>query len=210
MKQTLYAALVAMIAGAVGAPTAGAGEYPGPGFSGIAWHGENGAADQKIGFMYVDGPGFRMETTQDGQRMAVLAYWDRQTTYTLMLDQKMYMEIPGEQTGSTAADFDGKPCDGYENAKKIGSESVNGRATQKWRCTGELQPVPGEPAADSTSWFDPELGYPVREVKDNGDAFEVRDIRIARQDGSLFEIPAGFEKLDMNAIMQQMMQQQGQ
>ncbi len=210
MKQAVYVAVAAMIAGAVGAPMAVAGEYTGPGFSGVAWHGENGVADQKIGLMYVDAPGSRMETRQDGQHMAVLAYWDQQTAYTLMLDQKMYLEMPAEETGSTAADFDGKPCDGYENAKKIGSESVNGRATEKWRCTGELEPVPDEPAADSTSWFDPELGFPVREVKDSGDAFELRDIEIARQDGSLFEIPAGFQKLDMNAIMQQMMQQQGQ
>jgi hypothetical protein len=211
MKRTVYAALAAMTIGLGGAFAAGAGEYSGPGFSGVAWHGANGTADQEIGLMYVDGPGFRMETQQDGQRVAVLAYWDQQTTYTLMLDQKMYMEIPAEQTGSTAADFDGNPCDGYENAKKTGSETVNGRATEKWRCTGELEPVPGEPAADSTSWFDPNLAFPVREVKDNGDVFELRDIKVARQDASLFEIPAGYKKLDINAMMQQMMrQQQGQ
>lgn len=210
MKRTVLGALAAMIIGIGGTLAAGAGEYSGPGFSGIAWHGENGTADQEIGFMYVDGPGFRMETQQDGQRVAVLAYWNQQTTFTLMPDQQMYMEIPAEQTGSTAADFDGQPCDGYENARQIGSETVNGRATEKWRCSGELEPMPGEQAADSTSWFDPELGFPLREVKDNGDAFEVRDIEVGRQDDSLFEIPAGYQELDMNAIMQQMMQQQGQ
>ncbi len=211
MKQTVYAALAAMIVGIGGTLAAGAGEYSGPGFSGVAWYGDTGTADQKIGRMYVDGPGFRMETQQDGQRMAVLAYWDDETAYTLMLDQNMYMEVPAEQAGSAAADFEGKPCDGYENAEMIGSETVNGRATEKWRCTGELEPVPGEQAADSTSWFDPIIGFPVREVKDTGDAFELRDIEVARQDASLFDIPAGFQKLDMEAVMQQMMrQQQGQ
>ncbi|MDH3228413.1 MAG: DUF4412 domain-containing protein [Alphaproteobacteria bacterium] len=210
MNRTVFAAVTAMIVAVGGNFAATAGEYSGPGFSGIAWFGENGAADQEIGHMYVDRAGFRMETRQDDQHMAVLAYWDQETAYTLMLDQKMYMEVPAEQTGSTAADFDGKPCDGYENAKMVGPATVNGRATEKWRCTGELDPVPGEQPADSTSWFDPELGFPVREVKDNGDAFEVRNIKVARQDASLFEVPAGYQKLDINAIMQQMMQQQGQ
>lgn len=207
MKRIAAAAATAALAFGVAA-TAGAGQYSGPGFSGVAWFGDNGTADQQIGAMHVDKPGFRMESQQDGQRMAILAYWDRETTYTVMLDQKMYMEIPTEQAGSSPADFDGKPCDGYENAKKIGSETVNGRATEKWRCTGELETMPGEQAADSTSWFDPKLGFPVREVKDSGDAFEVRDIKVARQDPSLFEIPAGYQKLDMNMMMQQMMQQQ--
>lgn len=208
MERNVYAALAAIIIGIGGTFSAGAGEYSGPGFSGIAWYGENGTADQEIGLMYVDGPGFRMETEQDGQRMAVLAYWDQPITHTLMLDQRMYIEVPAEQTGGTAADFDGKPCDGYENAEKIGTETVSGRATEKWRCTGELQPVPGESAADSTSWFDPKLVFPVREVKDNGNVFEVRDIEVARQDASLFEVPAGYQKLDINAMMQQMMRQQ--
>lgn len=207
MKRITAAAATAGLAFALAAPAV-AGQYSGPGFSGVAWFGENGNADQKIGPMHVDKPGFRMETRQDGQHMAVLAYWDRETAYTLMLDQKMYLEIPAEQTGSSAADFEGGPCDGYENARKIGSETVNGRSTEKWRCTGELEPVPGQQAADSTTWFDPSLGFPVREVKDNGEAFELRDIEVARQDASLFEIPADYQKLDINVMMQQMMQEQ--
>lgn len=208
MKRTILVVLTAMALGTVGDHVASAGEYTGPGFSGVAWYGESGTADRKLGPISVDKPGFRMEMQEQGQHVVVLAFWDREVSYSLIMNQKMYMEVPAEETGSTPADYEGKPCDGYSDAKKIGAETVNGRATEKWRCTGELQPVPGEPPADTTNWFDPEIGYPIREAKDNGEVFEIRDIAVARQDASLFQIPPGFQKFDMNAMMQQMMQQQ--
>lgn len=210
MKKTVLAALAILIIGAGGPFVAGAGEYSGPGFSGIAWYGENGTADKKLGPVNVDTPGFRMEVRQQGQHIAVVALWDQEISYSLLLEEKMYLEIPTEDTGTSAADFEGRPCDGYERSERIGSESVNGRATEKWRCTGEIRPAPGKSAVDSTSWFDPVLGFPVRETTDSGEVFEIRDIIVARQDASLFTIPRGFQKLDMDAMMQQMMKQQGQ
>jgi len=207
MKRKVLAASAILIIGIGGAFAASAGEYSGPGFSGVAWYGESGTADQKLGPMHVDQPGFRMEMDQQGQRIAIVALWDQQTSFSLMLSEKMYFEIPAEEAGTSFNEFEGKPCDGYRNSEKVGSESVNGRATEKWRCTGEIEPIPDQPATDSTSWFDPALGFPVREVKDSGEVFEIRDIIVARQDGSLFEIPADFQKLDMNAMMQQMMKQ---
>ncbi|MDH3283091.1 MAG: DUF4412 domain-containing protein [Gammaproteobacteria bacterium] len=211
MKPTVIGALGAIIIGIGGTLAASAGEYSGPGFSGVAWYGKGGTADQKMGPINVDRPGYRMEVHEQGQNVTVLVLWDQDKSYSLMMDQKMYLEVPSEQTGDTASDFDGEPCDGYMNSKKIGSETVNGRSTEKWRCTGELQPEPGTSGTDSTNWFDREIGFPVRDVKDNGEVFEIRDIAVGRQDASLFKIPAGFKKLDMNAMMQQMMrQQQGQ
>lgn len=210
MKRTVLATLGALIIGVGSAFAVSAGEYSGPGFSGVAWYGENGTADQKLGPVNVDTPGFRMEVSEQGQHVAVVALWDQEISYSLMMNEKMYIEIPTEETGTSAADFEGKPCDGYRNSERVGPETVNGRATEKWRCTGEIDPDPDQPAADSTSWFDPVLGFPVREAKDNGQVFEIRDIVVARQDASLFEIPPGFQKLDMNALMQQMMKQQGQ
>ena len=127
MKWIAFVAAAAVVGLSV---PAGAGEYKGPGFSGIAWFGENGKADQKLGPMNVDRGGFRMEVSQQGQSMAMLLYWDKEMSYSLMMKEKMYMEIPAEQTGSTAADFNGAPCDGYQGSEKIGSETVNGRSTE--------------------------------------------------------------------------------
>jgi hypothetical protein len=209
MNRTVLVALVAMIIGTGGTTAASAGEYSGPGFSGVAWYGENGTADQELGPVNVDKPGFRMEVHQQGQYIVIVAPWDQDLSYSLLMKEKKYIEVPAEETGTTTADFEGKPCDGYRKSEKLGSESVSGRTTEKWRCTGELKPEPGTPGVDSTNWFDQTIGFPVREAKDNGNVFEIRDITVARQDASLFRIPAGFQKLDMTAIMQQM-QQQGQ
>ncbi len=207
MNKNILAALAAVIVGVSGTVQAGAGEYTGPGFSGVAWYGENGTADRKLGPVNVDKPGFRMEIREQGQHIAVLAFWDNEVSYSLMMNERMYMEVPAEEAGGGPAEFEGKPCDGYGNAEKMGTETVNGRATEKWRCTGELDPEPGNAGVDATNWFDPQLGFPVREAKDDGEVFEIRDITVARQDPSLFEIPPGFQKLDMDAMMRQMMQQ---
>ncbi len=207
MNKNTLAALAAVIVGVGGTLHAGAGEYTGPGFSGVAWYGENGTADRKLGPVNVDTPGFRMEIREQGQHVVVLAFWDEEVSYSLMMNERMYMEVPAEETGGGPSEFEGKPCDGYDSAEKMGSETVNGRATEKWRCTGELDPEPGRAGVDATNWFDPQLGFPVREAKDDGEVFELRDITVARQDPSLFEIPPGFQKLDMDAMMRQMMQQ---
>ena len=65
----------------------------------------------------------------------------------------------------------------------------------------------GETAADINDWYDPELEFVIKSVDDNGEVFEVRDVQVGAQDASMFEIPAGYKKFDMSAMMQQMMQQ---
>ncbi len=205
--RTFFITIAGLLAAALTALPAGAGEYTGPGFSGDYYYGENGTADQPAGTMHVGRAGMRMNMSSDGQKSAMLVLWNEENVITLMIDQKMYMELTPEQTGGLG-DFDGKPCFGYKSAKKLGSETVAGRETVKWRCTGELKPEPGEPASDTTIWFDRELKFPIRDVNDSGDVFEVRNIKIGRQDASLFKIPPGFKKFDMGAMMQQLQQQQ--
>ncbi len=204
--RTFFITIAGLLAAALTALPAGAGEYTGPEFSGDYYFGENGTADQPVGTMHVGRTGMRMNMKSEGQTFATLVFWDKSVVYSLMIDQKMYMELPDEQTGGIA-DFEGKPCFGYKSAKKLGSETVAGRKTEKWRCTGELKTAPGETASDTTIWFDWELKFPIRDISDSGDAFEVRNIKIGRQDASLFKIPPGFKKFDLSSMMQQMQQQ---
>lgn len=204
--RTFFITIAGLLAAALTALPAGAGEYTGPGFSGDYYFGENGTADQPVGTMHVGRTGMRMNMSSDGQKSATLVFWNEENIISLMIDQKMYMEMTPEQTGGGLSDFESKPCFGYKSAKKLGSETINGRKTEKWRCTGEIKPEPGEPASDTTVWFDLELKFPIRDINDSGDAFEVRNIKIGRQDASLFKIPPGFKKFDMSSMMQ--MQQQ--
>ena len=80
------------------------------------------------------------------------------------------------------------------SCKKDGSEMVNGRTTVKYEGTN----AKGE---GSKVWLDSKLRFPIKwESKDGGG--ELQNIHEGPQSASLFEIPAGFSKMDMGAMMQ--------
>ena len=77
---------------------------------------------------------------------------------------------------------------------KVGSETVNGRNTVKYEGTN----ASGE---TSSVWLDSKLRFPVKwQGKNNGG--EMRNIQEGPQPASLFEIPAGYTKMDMGNMMQ--------
>lgn len=208
MHRTLICAATAAASLIVFSLTMGAAahadQYAGPGFSGVAFTADNGGQPQRLGPVNVDRDGFRMTMKNDGGNFGALIRWDDPTAYSLMIDQRMYIKVSTEEMGMDA--YEARPCVDYASGRKLGTERLNGRMTEKWRCTGELTPKQGETPADSTTWYDPELAFEIKVINDDGSAFEIRDIAVGRQDSALFKIPAGFQELDMNALMQRQQQ----
>lgn len=205
MRKSLRIAAVAGSISIAATAMASAENYSGPGFSGTVWMSEHGAEVQKLGDVHVGEVGFLMNMQAQGQRVSSLIKWESEIVWSLMHDQRMYMELPPEQTGWEP--YENRPCVGYRNGEKVGAETVNGRSTEKWRCTGQTMAPQGEQPSDATVWYDPDLEFEIKTVDDSGAVFEIRNIEIGAQDASMFEIPPGYEKFDMNAMMQQMMQQ---
>jgi hypothetical protein len=132
----------------------------------------------------------------------------KQTWVVVMEKQQMYMEMP-ESAMESRGMFKFFETGDVENAcadwlkltnnkggtcKKDGSETVNGRDTVKYEGTNDK----GEA---STVWLDSKLRFPVKwQGKDNGG--ELENIKEGSQPASLFEIPAGYKKFDMNNMMQ--------
>jgi hypothetical protein len=79
--------------------------------------------------------------------------------------------------------------------KKDGTAMVNGRHTVKY----EGGNAKGE---SNTVWLDSRLRFPVKWEDKNGGG-ELENIQEGPQPASLFEIPAGFTKMDMGAMMRQ-------
>ena len=71
----------------------------------------------------------------------------------------------------------------------MGNEIINQRQTEKW--LSRLSSADGQ-LKSATQWFDPELKITIREELDNGFIRELRDVKIAKQDMSIFEIPNGY------------------
>jgi hypothetical protein len=127
----------------------------------------------------------------------------------LMPERHMYMEMPAgmmENRGVfrffRSGDVDDACADWLKmdqnkggTCHKVGHETVNGRSTVKYEGTN----AQGESAA---AWFDSKLRFPVKWEGKNGGG-EMRNIQEGSQPASQFEIPAGYNKMDMGAMMKQ-------
>ena len=137
-----------------------------------------------------------------------------QTSIVLMPQQHMYMELPattmaerGMYSFFRTGDVE-NACSDWQKIKhyqhgtchKVGNETVNGRSTVKYEGTNDSGDA-------SQVWLDPKLRFPVKWQGKEGSG-EMRNIQEGSQPASLFEVPAGFTKMDMGAMMQQRMNQQ--
>jgi hypothetical protein len=136
-----------------------------------------------------------------------------QSSTVVMDQQHMYMELPAQiaaqrntyhffRTGdvdSACSDWLAQSWNKGGTCHKVGNDTVNGRSTVKYEGTNSR----GE---SGTMWLDPKLRFPVKWEGKNGSG-ELRNIQEGSQPSSLFEIPSGYTKFDMGAIMKQRSQQ---
>jgi hypothetical protein len=161
------------------------------------------AAQAKI---YFGKDKIRIEPTANtgrGMGGAVIMDLTAQTSTVLMQQQHMYMEMPAQMAGqrttynffrtgdaeNACADWLAQARNKGGSCKKVGSETVNGRDTVKYEGTS----ASGEA---TTVWVDPKLRFPIK-WQGQGGSGELRNIQEGSQPASLFEIPAGFRKMDM-------------
>jgi hypothetical protein len=146
---------------------------------------------------------------------AIIVNMSAHTSTILMPQQHMYMEMPQEHQNMRqtmdffrTGDVENACTDWMKLAHnqgatchKVGSETVNGRSTVKYEgknANGDLTYV----------WLDSKLRFPVKWEGAHEQGGELRNIQEGSQPDSLFEVPAGFTKMDMGGMMQQRMNQQ--
>jgi hypothetical protein len=139
---------------------------------------------------------------------AVIVNFATQTTIVLMAQMHAYMEMLA-QGQSQRLGYTFFEADDVENActywqksahnqggscHKVGSESVSGRNTVKFETTNASGDV-------NHFWLDSKLRFPVKWDGKNNSG-ELRNIQEGAQPASLFEVPAGFTKMQMPGGMQ--------
>jgi hypothetical protein len=149
----------------------------------------------------------RFDAVGDPQRGgSVIFDLKSESWIVLMAQQHMYMEMPAsmmESRGMFHFFQTGDPSDACADwlkidankggtCHKVGNETVNGRSTIKYEGTN----AKGEPGA---AWFDSKLRFPVKWDGKNGSG-EMQNIQEGPQPASLFEIPAGYSKMDMGGM----------
>lgn len=169
----------------------------------------NGAVQMK-GQFHFSAPNIRMDMTDTGAhqrggpgggKMSMIIDGAKKTSYTLMHDQQMYMEFSAnsarpmrQNMPPRIEDYRSDPCSSREFAscKKVGTETVNGRACDKWEAV--------EKSGDKfTFWIDQKLHFPIKsQTKDT--TTEFTNIKEGPQDAALFTVPATYKKFDPGAF----------
>jgi hypothetical protein len=78
--------------------------------------------------------------------------------------------------------------------KPLGAEIVNGRQVEKWEQTSAR---PDAVKQSAFQWYDPQLKIAIREELPGGFYRELNNIRVGQQPAQLFEIPAGFRRIEI-------------
>jgi len=145
----------------------------------------NTAGDQRFeGKVYIAADRMRMETPE----AVTITRMDQKKIWVLMPQQRMYLE-QSFNTASLLATSEKLP--GEIERTLMGEEQVNGKLAKKYRVVyrhdGRQESV--------LQWYIPEFTMPVKIAA--GDAswvMEYRNIKVGRQQESLFELPAGYKK----------------
>jgi hypothetical protein len=80
--------------------------------------------------------------------------------------------------------------------KNLGTEQVNGRSCDHWQITDKNGKV-------SNLWIDQKIHFPIKTVSEDS-TWELSNIKEGEPAASLFEIPPGYQKMDMGSMMQGM------
>jgi hypothetical protein len=87
------------------------------------------------------------------------------------------------------------PRGGVMELKMTGTEQLRGRSVEKWEMVMTPPEGQGQPIR-SVQWFDPELEIAIREELPDGSVRELRNIQVGAQPESLFQVPAGYQKVE--------------
>lgn len=138
---------------------------------------------RSTGRIYFSWPYYR----HDSEGMRVITNYSTKVSYVIFLDKRQYFETrAGEYT------FDAQnPCALRPDltCKKIGPETVNGRACDKWETMDKKNGRPGSVCVDQ------ELHFPIIIHHTDGTTFEYVNIKAGPQPSSVFEIPDGYRKV---------------
>lgn len=148
------------------------------------------------GMVYVKGNKIRNEIQAAGQTGIHIIRPDKNLMWVILPQQKTYMEMPlteeAHQNLLTLTENQ------KAKMKKIGTETVNNYACEKYETTMSHQ---GK-ATKFYVWVAPELGMPLKVVTQNGSfSSEIKDIKTGEVEASLFEPPPGYRKMKMPLSM---------
>lgn len=144
----------------------------------------------------------RREMSEGGQQMIAITRHDKKVVWNLMPEEKMYMEMP---IGQSAEKKDEKTdLSAYKiEQTPMGQETLNGIVMNKGKMimTGKDGSKMGGFMWTTKEGIIAKMdALSVEKGKKDRFKLEMANLKIGKQPASLFEIPKGFEKMDMGAM----------
>jgi len=138
----------------------------------------------------------RIEKEEKGKQSITIMRLDRKAVYVLMPAQKTYLDMGSLGEGSM--DLANSVAGAKVQREPLGSEPVGAYHCDKYR----VQTTYEGHVYTGLEWDAKELsGFPVKQGDEKGGWFkEYQNVRLGPQDPSLFEIPAGYKKMDMGGM----------
>ncbi len=138
--------------------------------------------------MYFADTKWRMSSMIEGIKSITIIRSDKNVSWILMPDQKMYMERKIDKKQKIAMS---KNVPGEVKREKLGNETVNGINCEKFKVTYK----DGSKTESVFIWMSKDK-MPIKTAAiDNSWSSELKNIQKGTQDKSLFEVPAGFTKM---------------
>ena len=146
------------------------------------------------GKVYAIENAMRSEAEDKGKKSISIIRFDRKVMWVLMPDQKMYLEMPWGDPAEWAAAVKGAQA----QRESLGPEQVGAFHCEKSRVTATYKGITGT----YLEWAAKELdGFVVKRQDEKGSwSTEYKNVQLGAQDPSLFELPAGYQKMSMGGF----------
>jgi len=135
------------------------------------------------GKIFVKGDKIRQETVEEDETQIMIIRPDKKLTWMITPEEKSYMEMPYQSSDKT---FEEWTAEKEKNAKFLGEETVSGMPCKKYEIT--------EDGEKTVLWISKQFPFPIK-VEDSEVTMEYKNIKLGSLDDSLFEVPAGYEKM---------------
>jgi outer membrane lipoprotein-sorting protein len=151
------------------------------------------AGETLTGKVYVKDDKIRQEFSREGETQVVILRMDKGVSWTLMADEKIYMEMP---LGMIPGDPEiAQKAKDMAEKQYLGKEKVGGYVCKKYQFIYHDKSI-----GTLTQWFSKKLNYPLKTEHKSPSIHMLMEYRNIREKGlpdSLFEIPPGYQKMSM-------------
>lgn len=142
------------------------------------------------GKIYYKADRFRMDMKAP-EEMIVITRVDKKVIWNIMPAEKMYMEIPFDLKNKPMVE---EKLKGEIERKHVGNETIDGHPTKKYLITYKVD----NKREQAYQWWATDINFAVKTAAIDGSWIqEFRNVKIGPQPDSLFEVPAGYKKLQM-------------